>query len=73
MRGTIHEKGTLLMRETVGTATLDDTGIEYELTTTMGRNPLVTSMKTGRTFDLSWNDLVDIAIDAGIDNEPNEV
>lgn len=70
MRGKIYERDAMLLRVLVGTTTSGNTGIDYELAITVGHNPQVKSMKTGRTFSLSWEELIAIAINAGIDNEP---
>ncbi len=71
MKGTILEKDALILRQVVGTAK-DDDGNEYEMTASMDGSPLVKSMKTGRTFNLTWSDLCELAVEAGIDKEPEE-
>jgi hypothetical protein len=68
---TIYEKDALLLREAVGVAT-DSDGVEYELTTSNSRAPMVKSQKTGRTFVLSWEDIIFQAVDAGINKEPSD-
>lgn len=65
--GEILDKDVLILREVVGDAELD--GIEYELTTTMTRSPLVKSKLTGKTFTISWRHLIEMAIKAGLDEE----
>ena len=63
--GTIHPKKTLLLRMETGTA--EAGGVKYELTINMGNNtPIVSSSKTGKYFTLSWQDIINLAIDAGI-------
>ena len=70
MAGQIHEKKSLFLRETVGTATDPETKIKYEMTTICAnRPPLVCSGKTGKYFSLSWSDIIKLAIEAGIDKD----
>lgn len=69
--GRIIPAKTLIMRHNVGTATGDE-GDEYEMTTTVNdRSPMVKSMKTGKTFHLNWNDIINLAVQAGV-NIPDE-
>lgn len=63
--GQLIEAGAMILRQTVGTATLGK--VKYELTTTMAGAPLVKNCTTGLTFAFSWEDLVDQARAAGID------
>lgn len=68
--GTIHPKTKLFMRESVGNAQDDEKGITYELNTNFGNGiPIVRSSKTGKHFTLSWEDIIDLAVKAGIDEE----
>lgn len=70
---TIIEKDALLLRVVVGECS-DDDGNSYEMTTSTDMTPLIKSHQTGRTFHLSWQDIMELAIEAGIDKEPtNEV
>ena len=49
------------------TGTAEAGGVKYELTINMGNNtPIVSSSKTGKYFTLSWQDIINLAIDAGI-------
>ncbi len=67
----LHEKDDLILRSGIGNASDPKTGLVYEMTTTLGDiSPLVKSMKTGRTFHLAWTDIIELAIEAGIDEEP---
>ena len=66
MVGILKGKGTLIMRQHVGEAT-DDEGREYELTLTMGMEPIVRSEQTGKYYILDWDDIISLAIEAGID------
>lgn len=68
--GTIHSKDTMFMRETVGEAVDETLGITYEMTTNIGNGaPIVASSKTGKKFTLSWEDIIDLAIKAGVNEE----
>lgn len=63
--GTIHPKKSLFLRIETGSA--EANGIKYELTINMGNNaPIVSSSKTGKYFTLSWSDIINLAIDRGI-------
>ena len=46
----------------------DDEGNAYELAINAGGStPIVISRQTGRTFTLSWNDILSLAVSRGID------
>jgi len=63
----IDDGGPLFLRESVGTARAED-GTEYELTTNVANaHPIVASSKTGRRFVLSWQDIIRMAQQSGID------
>ena len=64
--GKIHEKNAMFLRLHVGDAT-GQAGEVYELNTSMNGSPMVTSNKTGKTFTLSWGDIINMAVDAGVD------
>ncbi len=65
--GRIIPAKAMILRHNVGTATGED-GTEYEMTTSVtDRSPLVKSSKTGKTFSLSWNDIINLAVQAGVD------
>ena len=66
----IIEKDKLTMRVHVGDAA-DDDGNDYELSTTMSSAPMVRSVTTGRIFALTWHDILDMAIQAGVNEEPD--
>jgi len=62
-----------MLRMAVGTAK-DAEGLEYEMTTAVaGGYPIIRSLKTGRWFTLSWIDILELAIERGIDEEAKEV
>lgn len=67
--GKFYEKDAMLLRINVGEAT-DGTGVEYELTNSIDRSMLVKSKKTGRTFHMQWSDVISIAIERGVNQEP---
>ena len=42
---------------------------EYEMSTNMGDgSPIIQSSQTGRSFTLNWEALIDMAVEAGIDD-----
>lgn len=62
-------KGALFLREHVGTVK-DDEGNEYDVALNMGgMSPMVESKQTGQYFSLSWQEIVKMAVEAGIDKE----
>jgi hypothetical protein len=66
MAGTVHTKEKLFLREEVGKASQEKRA--YEMSTSMSRSPIIRSKQTGKFFTLSWSDIIDLAIAAGIDN-----
>ena len=69
--GEIYPSGSLLLRDAVGSVG-DNEGNKYELCTLMNRGPLVQSKQTGKYFSLSWEDIVRLAVEAGIDEEEGD-
>lgn len=67
MAGEVKPQGTMIMRVAVGDAE-DDRGNKYELATVISdSSPLVRSHVTGKIFHLSWCDIIEMAVQAGID------
>ena len=68
MPGKIYPKGALFLSVAVGSA--GNGARSYELLTS-GSNgvPMIESNQTGKTWSISWNELLDFAITAGIDSE----
>ena len=67
--GTIDPAGTLILREVAAQIKFDD-GREYDLTAWLpGLMPCVQSKQTGKFFHLSWPEIVEMAIAAGVDKE----
>ncbi len=69
--GTIHDPKALMLRVHCGEAESENDGVKYDLATSMAGNPIVCSRKTGQWFSLSWSDIINLAISAGI-NEPTK-
>lgn len=71
--GLIYPKDTLFLVQHIGEAG-EPNKPEYTLYIGgMNAAPFIQSTKTGRIFTISWNDLVKIAKDAGVDeNAPHE-
>ncbi len=65
-KGKIHAAKTLFLRVHVGKANGEDGTYEMAL---MGNDnsPVVQSEQTGKWFTLSWTDIVNMAVDKGID------
>jgi len=62
--GTIHPKTAVFMSQHVGAA-----GDEFELMTSMNLSPMIQSRVTGKTWSLGWQELVQLAIAAGVNKE----
>ncbi len=66
--GNVYPSGSMFFREDAGVAKDESRGVEYELSTQVGTGaPLVKNLATGKTFALSWTELVDMARRAGVD------
>jgi hypothetical protein len=64
--GTLHPRGTMFLRIFVGTA--KEGREEYEMSLAAGgESPLITSKRTGKIFSLSWEQMLELARRAGID------
>ena len=66
--GTIDSPGAMFLREAHGTAKNPSSGVIYELNCHLSGSPVVRSSKTGKWFTLSWNDILHLAHEAGIDD-----
>lgn len=72
-RGKTLEGNTLILRFHQGSATDEDSGVTYDLTSSPAGSPIIRSSKTGRFFVLSWQELLEMAQEAGIDaSEDND-
>ena len=69
MAGEIKPPETLMLRIHVGEAEGPD-GSEYELSYSHAGTPIVMSKASGQWFVLPWSDIIDLAREAGIDEEP---
>jgi hypothetical protein len=68
--GKIHDSKTMFLRMHVGEATDNETGIEYEMSTDLASGqPIIHSKKTGKWWSCGWQDLIELAVKAGIDTE----
>ena len=69
MSGKIIEKDTMILRKFIGEA--EDEGKKYEICVNMNGSPLIESKQTGKYYSLGWEDILKMAVEAGID-EPRE-
>lgn len=67
MAGTIHGKSTMILRFAVGTSEND--GQRYEVSTSNFHEPIFRSEKTGKYWTIKWEELIAMAIEAGIDSD----
>lgn len=68
MAGTIYPNGTLFLSIEVGFA--GNKKRSYQLLTSGARGvPIIESKQTGKAWSISWEELIDLAIAAGIDSE----
>ena len=66
-RGKMLDMKALYMTIHVGEATDKENGIEYQMALMANSSPVITSDKTDKRFNLSWQDIINMAIEAGID------
>ena len=70
-RGTIKPSKTMILRAAVGKAEGDKN--VFELSTGIGNgSPIVRCEETGKWFLLSWQDIINLAVDAGITKEDED-
>lgn len=62
-------KDTLILCQHVGTA---GEPTQYEMQLSNDMSPMILSKKTGKRFSISWHDLINQAIAAGVDDEDGE-
>ncbi|KKM74348.1 hypothetical protein LCGC14_1401160 [marine sediment metagenome] len=65
-RGKLLDKKDLYITIHVGEAK-DDKGNKYSMATMVDGSPVVTNENTDKRFNLSWQDIIEIAVEAGID------
>lgn len=71
--GKLHASKTMWLRQHVGDAKSDD-GFKYEMAVNVaGLHPIVHSGQSGRWFTLNWQDIINLAVAAGIDKPDPEV
>lgn len=66
--GTLHKKGTMFLRQHVGAADGGENS-KYEMSLVNMTTPAIESKQTGRHFLLSWEDIINLAVEAGIDKK----
>jgi len=65
--GMLYAPETLFLRNDVGTAS--GNGQTYEMTTNFGNMaPIIRSRQTGKWFVLPWQEIIELAVKAGIDD-----
>lgn len=72
--GTLHGPGTLFIRGDAGEANGEVEGVKetFELACDgFGGAPIIRCVRTGLFYTLSWSDLINMAIRAGITREPD--
>ena len=69
MTGTIHKPMSMFLRVYVGTASAKGK-VVYEFSNSVNNSaPLIESTKTGKWWSISWNELIELAQEAGIDQK----
>lgn len=67
-RGKMHPASAMFFRVSAGEASHEETGESYELSTSAhDRAPIIHSRQTGKWWTMSWQGLVDLAVNEGID------
>lgn len=75
IRAAVYAKGRLFdeagAKVVGGTVemTIKNDGVSYDLIVSPAGSPFITSHKTGNLWLISWNDLIQLAVEAGI-NKP---
>lgn len=65
--GTLHTGKTMWLRQAIGTCKSGN-GLEYDMDVNLGAyHPIIRSKKSGRWWTINWEQLVRMAIAAGID------
>jgi len=69
--GTMHSRGALFLCIHAGEAAADGSDKPaYHLSVqAVGYHPIVRSEKTGKAFSLTWQDIIALAVAAGIDEK----
>lgn len=63
--GEMLEASALMLRRDIGTGNMG--GKEYDMQITATGNPIVHSKATGKMFMLTWEGIVKLAVEAGVD------
>lgn len=63
--GEVHPKRAMFLRTHVGTA--ENAKGKYELSTGMASCPMIVSPVTGKTWTINWEELIALAVEAGVD------
>lgn len=66
----IYEKSAFLLTVHVGEATDPNTGEKFQLSLVNGHIPAVRSETSDRTYVLPWQDILAMALAAGVTKEP---
>lgn len=64
--GQVLPKDALFLSVRFGSAKDPDNGREFDLSTDMHHQPLITSKSTGKTWTVTWSELISLAIVAGV-------
>lgn len=65
--GTVFCASSLTLRVNYGNAEDQETGIVYELATSLSGLPIITSSHTGQKWNIGWHELIALAVKNGID------
>lgn len=71
MVGKVYPKGTLFLSIEAGSAGKGERSYKL-LTSGSSGVPMIESKQTGKAWSISWKELLDFAIAAGIDSEEQE-
>ena len=63
--GKVYPPRSMFLRVHCGEATAGK--LKYEMATLIAGMPIVESKQTGKWFTLSWQEIIDLAVKAGID------
>lgn len=69
--GKIHGKGFMTLHMDCGTAKTDEYKLDLSTNASNG-SPMVRNSVTNKWFTLNWQEIIDLAIEAGIDKPSNK-
>jgi len=64
--GEVLPKDSLFLSIAVGSAKVAKNGRELDLSTDMNHQPMITDKKTGKTWVITWGEMISLAVISGV-------